>query len=93
MRVARSRIVRSKIARQVTDHPSRCHTGNMWQGFDALTFPPFHPLIELAQTHLHKYSIPGISLDAAGLVALAELSAISERTALTGSASISTFFS
>jgi hypothetical protein len=57
----------------------------MWHG---LTFTPLHPLIELAQMHLHKSSITGISLDAAGLVALADLSAISERTALTGSASI-----
>ena len=37
--------------------------------------------------HLHKSSISGISLDAAGLVALADLSTIAERTALTGSTS------
>ncbi|KAF9029057.1 hypothetical protein BDZ89DRAFT_1065749 [Hymenopellis radicata] len=35
-----------------------------------------------------KASITGISLDAAGLVALADLSTISKRTALTGSASV-----
>ena len=63
----------------------------MRQGFDALTsltFTSLHRFIELIQMHLHKSSITGISLDAAGLVALADLSAISERTALTGSASI-----
>ena len=66
-------------------------TGNMRHGFDALTsltFTSLHRFIELIQMHLHKSSITGISLDAAGLVALADLSAISERTALTGSASI-----
>jgi hypothetical protein len=63
-------------------------TGNMRQLFDTLTFTQLHRLFELVQMHLHKSSITGISLDAAGLVALADLSAISERTALTGSASI-----
>lgn len=58
------------------------------QAFDALTFTPFHRLIDFVQMQLHKSSITNISLDAAGLVALADLAAISERTALTGSASV-----
>jgi hypothetical protein len=37
---------------------------------------------------LSKRSITGLSLDAAGLVALADLSTIKQRTALTGSASV-----
>ena len=46
------------------------------------------PPIELDQMQINKSSITKISLDAAGLVALADLSSISQRTALTGSASI-----
>jgi len=41
---------------------------------------------------LNKYSIKGISLSAAGLIALADLSTIAERTALTGSAIIGDTF-
>jgi len=41
---------------------------------------------------LNKHSINGISLSAAGLIALADLSTIAERTALTGSAIITDTF-
>ncbi|KDR67388.1 hypothetical protein GALMADRAFT_258344 [Galerina marginata CBS 339.88] len=63
-------------------------TDNVHQRFNALIFTPLHRLVELVQTQLHKSFIPTISLEALGLLALADLSAISERTALTGSASI-----
>jgi hypothetical protein len=58
---------------------------------DPILTGSLHPLlrlIELVQIQVHKSSITKISLNAAGLIALADLSSISERTALTGSASI-----
>jgi len=53
--------------------------------------PSFHILSSrpsILTNKLNKASISGISLDAVGLIALADLSTISQRTALSGSASL-----
>ena len=92
--VHNTRIYKVLVSSRFVGHRYGCQSdssGNMRHGFDALTsltFTSLHQLVELVQMHLNKSSITGISLDAAGLVALADLSSIPERTALTGSASI-----
>jgi hypothetical protein len=61
---------------------------NCLEAVHFLRLTSFSSLFESISMRLNKDSITGISLDAAGLIALADLSTIAQRTAITGSASV-----